>query len=73
MTIRDYLAGRNEALAAFKVRACAIECIAHPEWGTFGIMEDHGGHFDIFGRGGWRILDKAEAVKFWRVKEGGAK
>lgn len=48
------------------VRRVSIENIDHPEWGTFGVMEDHGLYYDIYNRGG-RILSKDEAVKHWRV------
>lgn len=50
-----------------KVRACMIENINHPEWGTWGVMEDHGGYYDILGDRGSRILMKDEADQFWRV------
>jgi len=50
-----------------KVRACQIEMIQHPEWGTFGVMDDHGGYYDIHGNAGGRILSKDEANRFWRV------
>ena len=49
-----------------KVRACQIENIDHPEWGTFGVMEDCGEYYEIFNRG-FRVLFKSEADKFWRV------
>lgn len=49
------------------VRKVSIECIDHPEWGTWGIYEDRGGYYEIHGQRGMRILDKAEAVKFWRI------
>jgi len=51
-----------------KVRACSIICSAHPEWGTFGVMEDRGSYYEIFNRGR-RVLDKDEANKFWEVVE----
>jgi len=51
------------------VRACSIMCVDHPEWGTFGVMEDRDLWYDIFGRGGWRTLSKDEAVKFWKKVE----
>ena len=47
------------------VRACSIENIAHPEWGTFGVYEDRGTHYEIFNRG-HRVLSKDEAARFWR-------
>jgi len=51
------------------VRNCSIECKDHPEWGTFGVMEDRGDYYEIFGRGGQRVLDKNEAARFWRRVE----
>lgn len=50
-----------------KVRACSIINNEHPEWGTFGVMEDHGEWFSIYGRAGHRTLFKSEADKFWHV------
>lgn len=52
------------------VRKVSIFCTAHPEWGTFGIMEDRGAYYELFGVGGWRVLYKSEAVKFWSVRRG---
>ncbi len=49
------------------VRACSIQNRQNPEWGTFGIMEDHGMYYDIHGRSGGRILSKDEAEKFWEI------
>lgn len=49
------------------VRKCSIICIDHPEWGTWGVMEDCGGYYEIQGRRGGRVLDKSEAVKFWAL------
>ena len=54
-----------------KVRACQIQCDTNPEWGTFGVMEDRGGWFEILGRGGQRVLFKDEADRFWSVVERG--
>lgn len=51
----------------FPVKACSIECIEHPEWGTFGVMEDHGEWYSIHGRGGWCVLFKSEAKTHWRM------
>ena len=45
----------------------SIECIEHPEWGTFGVMQDHGDWYDIRGRSGDRVLHKSEAEASWRV------
>jgi len=50
-----------------KVRACSIQCIGHPEWGTWGVMDDCGGWYNIHGRSGGRVLDKAEAVTHWEI------
>ena len=50
------------------VRACSIICKAHPEWGTFGIQEDHGSYYDIIGKSGSCVLHKSEAIRFWAVK-----
>lgn len=50
-----------------KVRACSIICNEHPEWGTWGVMEDCGEWFVIHGRGGSRVLSKDEADRFWSV------
>lgn len=52
-----------------KVRACSIVCKDHPEWGTWGVMEDKGSFFEIYGRAGGRVLDKDEADRFWHVIE----
>lgn len=49
------------------VRACSIECIEHPEWGTWGISEDKGLWYEIRGDRGSRILFKDEAARFWRI------
>jgi hypothetical protein len=50
-----------------KVRACQIINTAHPDWGTFGVMEDHGYYYAIRGGGGSRVLSKSEADRFWKV------
>lgn len=53
------------------VRACSIVCKAHPEWGSWGVMEDRGGYYEIHasnGQGG-RILDKSEAAEHWELRE----
>lgn len=63
-----YCGGMNNATSQqIKVRACSIVCIDHPEWGTWGVMEDKGDHFEILGNSGSRVLHKCEADKFWRV------
>lgn len=51
-----------------KVRACSIVCTDHPEWGTWGVMEDRDGHFVIQGDSGSRVLNKSEADRFWSLK-----
>ena len=53
-------------MKSLPVRACQIECIDHPEWGTFGVYEDRGDYYEIHGEGGGRVLFKDEAEKFWR-------
>lgn len=54
-------------MRALPVRAVSIQCKTHPEWGTFGVMEDRGGYYEIHGRGGRRVLSKDEAARFWEV------
>ena len=49
------------------VRACSIENIQHPEWGTFGVAEDNGDHFVIRNERGSRVLFKSEADRFWKM------
>ena len=48
-------------------RSTSIININHPEWGTFGVMDDHGEYYDIQGDAGGRILSKDEAGKEWKV------
>lgn len=50
-----------------KVRACQIVNTAHPDWGTFGVMEDRGDYYEIRGDAGHRVLSKSEADRFWEV------
>ena len=50
-----------------KVRACSIACNDHPEWGTFGVMDDRGEWYNIHGKGGGRTLSKHEADSHWHV------
>jgi len=50
-----------------KVRNCMIENIQHPEWGTWGVMEDKGDWYEIRGNSGDRVLHKSEANEFWKV------
>ena len=52
-----------------QVRRCSIICNEHPEWGTWGVMEDCGDWFEISRPGGARVLFKSEADKFWSVVE----
>ena len=59
----------NPAMANLPVRACSIYCLDNPEWGTFGVMEDRGGHYEIQGKAGRRVLDKWEACLFWAVEK----
>lgn len=56
---------QSQDMRNLPVRACSIESIEHPEWGTWGVMEDHGSYYDIHGRSGGRVLDKSEAERFW--------
>ena len=60
----------QQELNGLQVRACSIECINHPEWGSWGVMEDQGDWFVIHGRAGSRVLDKMEALKFWQLRGG---
>ena len=57
---------RGEVMRNLPVRACQIQSIENPEWGTFGVYEDRGDHYEIYNRGG-RVLFKDEAVKHWEV------
>lgn len=50
-----------------KVRACSIICNDHPEWGTWGVMEDRGDWFEIYGDSGSTVLFKTEADRFWSI------
>lgn len=50
-----------------KPRSVSLICIEHPEWGTFGVMEDRGYYFEIHGRGGSRVLSKDECRRFWKL------
>lgn len=54
-------------MTSLPVRRCSIVCVDHPEWGTFGVMEDRGDHYEILGDGGPRVLSKHEAQKFWAL------
>lgn len=70
-TFNDWNAGNPRTITmtfdvyTLPVRRVSIECIAHPEWGTFGVMEDRGHYYEL----GGRVLSKAEAARFWRVVE----
>lgn len=57
----------DEEMLKLKVRVCSIRCKEHKDWGTFGVMEDRGGYYEIYGNDGGRILDKQEAARFWEV------
>ncbi len=50
-----------------RVRACQIICNEHPEWGTWGVMEDRGEYFEIHGDRGGRVLFKSEADQSWSI------
>uniref|UniRef100_A0A6M3XKK9 Uncharacterized protein n=1 Tax=viral metagenome TaxID=1070528 RepID=A0A6M3XKK9_9ZZZZ len=50
-----------------QVRSTRIICNDHPEWGTWGVMEDKGLWYEIRGRAGERVLSKTEANKFWSI------
>ena len=50
-----------------RVRACQIICNEHPEWGTWGVMEDKGEYFEIHGDRGGRVLFKSEADQSWSI------
>ncbi len=54
-------------LQAIKVRGTSLVCVEHPEWGTWGVMEDRGSYFEIHGDAGGRVLDKAEALGHWAI------
>lgn len=54
-------------MAALPVRRVQIINKEHPEWGTWGVMDDHGDYYDIQGDRGGRVLFKDEAFKFWDV------
>jgi len=58
-------------MRSLPVRACAIFCKDHKEWGTWGVMEDHGDYYNILGNNGNRILFKSEAVRFWDTVSAG--
>lgn len=57
------------AMRNLPVRACSIVCREHPEWGSWGVMEDRGDYYEIHASGGQggRVLDKAEAVEHWAL------
>ena len=49
-----------------KVRAMSIKCADHPEWGSFGVMDDNGEYLTIQGQGGRMVLHYDE-MRFWQV------
>lgn len=49
------------------VGACQIVCKDHPEWGTWGVTDDHGDWYDIIGDRGGRVLFKTEAERHWAL------
>ena len=53
----------GEIMLNLPVRACSIRCIEHPEWGTFGVMEDRDDYYELLEF----VLFKSEAVRFWEV------
>ena len=50
-----------------KVRACQIIHKEHPDWGTFGVMEDFGTYYEIQGDAGRRTISKREVDALWDV------
>lgn len=60
---------RAEKMRNLPARACSIICTAYPEWGTFGVMTDCGSFYEVRNHAGARVLDKAEAAKFWEIVE----
>jgi hypothetical protein len=57
----------SQPLTAEQIKNGAlIVCIAHPEWGTFRVSSDRNGWI-ITNRAGSRMLDEAEAIRFWAV------
>lgn len=50
-----------------KVRSTTLIIKDSPEYGKFGVTEDHGLYFVIRGRGGSRILSKHEADISWEI------
>lgn len=57
----------QEELVAIQVRKTLLVNINHPEWGTWGVMDDLGDLFVILGDRGSRVLNKSEALKEWAV------
>jgi hypothetical protein len=57
---------KMKTLEKIKVRECSIRNIQHPEYGTFGVMEDNGEYFSIYNHG-MTIVFKSEINKFWEV------
>lgn len=56
-------------MRALPVRFVSIVCKDHPEWGSFGIMEDKGSFYEIGNSRGGRVLDKEEAAQFWAIAD----
>lgn len=52
-----------------KVRACQIINTSHPEWGTFGVIDEYEDGYDIIGDAGTKNISKTEANRFWKVLE----
>lgn len=74
MTASEWIAqGKPDAqivpvdMMRLPVRGCTIRCKVHPEWGTWGVYEDHGAYYDIHSNAGDRVLFKDEAVNDWEV------
>ena len=50
-----------------KVGATSVQSKQNPEWGTFGVREDHGAYYTIQGDRGQTTLSKSEADRLWEV------
>lgn len=55
-------------LEDIKLRAVSLRNKLHPEWGTFGVMDEYvkGLIWNIHGRAGWRTLSVSELGE-WEV------
>ena len=62
---------KNNKMRHLPVRSCSIFCKEHPEWGTWGVMEEYPDYYEIVGNSGSRVLFKSEAVRFWDVVSAG--